>query len=226
MINQFFLTAIILVAIVLVLAFTELMYRRLELPSEITRKFAHFTATLATLILPYIFNSHWYILVLALFFFLILFFSKQGTQLNSIHKIDRKSVGGYLLPVAIYCTFLISYLLKNKFLYILPILILGICDPMAGILGMNLKRNNRQICIFGHTLQKTLLGSVSFLITSFLISVIALYIYLGVFNMKTFWLALLVAVVTTLTEMFSKKGWDNLLIPLSAQLILILILIL
>jgi phytol kinase len=221
MTNQIALTVIILIAIILVLAFTELMYRRLDIKSEITRKFAHFTTTLSTVIFPYIFKSHWYVLVLASFFFVLLFISRHGTQLGSIHKIDRKSVGSYVLPTAIYISFLISFLLKNKFLYVLPILILAICDPMAGILGMNFKRKNRQIRIFGHTLQKTLLGTFSFLICSFLISVIALYLYLGVFNYKTFWLAMGVAVVATLTEMLSTKGWDNLLIPLSTQLMLI-----
>ncbi|MFA5302701.1 MAG: hypothetical protein WC395_08450 [Bacteroidales bacterium] len=221
MINQIVLTTIILIAIVCVLTFTEIMYRRLELKSEITRKFAHFTATLSTVVFPFIFNSHWYVLVLASFFFVILFVSRHGTQLGSIHKIDRKSVGSYVLPVAIYLTFLISFLLNNKFFYILPILILAICDPMAGILGMNFKRNNRQIRLLGHTLQKTILGSVAFLFGSFVISVLSLYLYSGIFNLKTFWLALGIGVITTLTEMLCRKGWDNLFIPLTAQMMLV-----
>jgi dolichol kinase len=224
MISQIILTVIILVAIVLVLVFTELSYRRLELPTEITRKFAHFTSTLSTILFPFIFTSHWSVLVLAVFFFLILFFSRHGSNLNSIHKIERKSVGSFILPAAIYVTFLVSWLLGEKFFYILPILILGICDPMASILGMNLKRKNRQIHFFGHTLQKTVLGTLSFLVCSFLISVIALYLFMGVFNLKTFWLALAVSVVATGTEMFAGKGWDNLFIPLSVQLVLILFL--
>jgi len=221
MINQIVLTTIILIAIVCVLTFTEIMYRRLELKSEITRKFAHFTATLSTVVFPFIFNSHWYVLVLASFFFVILFVSRHGTQLGSIHKIDRKSVGSYVLPLAIYLTFLISFLLNNKFFYILPILILAICDPMAGILGMNFKRNNRQIRLLGHTLQKTILGSVAFLFGSFVISVLSLYLYSGIFNLKTFWLALGIGVITTLTEMLCRKGWDNLFIPLTAQMMLV-----
>ncbi len=221
MVNQIVLTVIILAAIICVLAFTEITYRRLDLKSEITRKFAHLSATLSTIIFPYIFSSHWYVLVLASFFFVILFVSRHGTQLGSIHKIERKSVGSYVLPVAVYLTFLGSYLLRIKFLYVLPILILAICDPMAGILGMNFKKNNKQIHLFGHTLQKTYLGSLSFLISSFIISVIALYLYAGVFTLKTFWLALGIGVITTLTEMLCRKGWDNLLIPLSAQLLLV-----
>ena len=108
MINQIALTFIFLVAIVLVLAFTELVYRRLGISGELTRKFAHISATLSTITFPFLFNSHWYVLVLALFFFVLLFVSRHGTQLRSIHDIARKSVGSYLLPLSIYITFLIS----------------------------------------------------------------------------------------------------------------------
>ena len=173
--NQLALAFLYLVAISLLLIFNELIYRRLGLKGEITRKFAHFTATLSTITFPYIFTNHWYVLALAFIFFLLLFVSRHGTQLKSIHDIDRKSAGSYLLPASIYITFLISNLNNNKFMYILPIMILAVCDPMAGLLGINLKKNNHKIKIFGVQTAKTILGSGSFLVSSFLISIIALY---------------------------------------------------
>jgi phytol kinase len=222
--NQLTLALIYLIAISLLLIFNELVYRRLGLKGEITRKFAHFTATLSTVTFPYIFSNHWYVMVLAVIFFLLLFISRNGTQLKSIHDIDRKSIGSYLLPLSIYVTFLISNVTNNKFMYILPILILAICDPMAGILGINLKKNNHKIKIFGIHTGKTVLGSGSFLLSGFIISIIALYFNRMVFDLKTFWLALLVAVVSTLAELVSWRGSDNLFIPLSVLLILILFL--
>jgi dolichol kinase len=222
MTNQLALTFIFLVAIFLLLIFNELVYRRLGLKGEITRKFAHFTATLSTVTFPFLFTSHWYILFLAMAFFLLLLISKKGTLLNSIHDIERVSAGSYLLPVAIYITFLISNILNNKFLFILPILILAICDPMAGILGINLKNYNHQIKLFGFNTHKTWLGSGSFLASAFVISVIALYYYQKSFDLKTFWLALGIAVVSTITEMISSKGLDNLFLPLSVAFMLLI----
>jgi hypothetical protein len=99
--NQIALTVIILTAIALLLIFNELIYRRLGLKGEITRKFAHFTATLSTITFPYLFNDHWYVLILASIFFLVLFISRNNTYLKSIDDIQRVSVGSYLLPVAI-----------------------------------------------------------------------------------------------------------------------------
>lgn len=224
MTNQVTLSVIFLVGIGLLLVFNELIYRRLNLKGEVTRKFAHFAATLATITFPYLFSSHWYILILAGIFFAILFFSRNSAQLKSIHDIDRKSVGSYLLPVSIYITFLIAQLLGNKFLFILPMLILAICDPMAGILGINLKNYNHRITIFGHKTKKTILGSGSFLASSFIVSVIALYFHRTVFDLKTFWLAMGIAVISTAVELISWRGTDNLSIPVSVLLMLLLFL--
>ncbi len=224
MLNIIVLSFIYLIGIGILLVFNELNYRRLKIKGEITRKFAHFAATLAVVPFPYIFPSHWYILALAAIFFAVLFFSQFSTQLNSIHDIDRKSIGSYLLPVSIYLTFLISDLSDNKFIFILPMLILAISDPMASILGMNIINYNGKIRIFGHKLSKTYLGSGAFLLSSLVISVIAFYFHFHLFDSKTFWLAILIAVTGTLAELISWRGSDNLSIPLGVMLVLVLFL--
>ncbi len=222
--NIIVLSAFYAIGIGILLLFGEINYRRLKVKGEITRKFAHFSSTLAVVPFPYLFASHWYVLILALLFFMVLFFSRRGKQLKSIHDIERKSVGSYLLPLSIYITFLISFLLENKFVYILPMLILAICDPMAAILGINFTNGKSKIKILGHKLNKTWLGSGGFLVTSFIISIIALYFYREVVDLKSFWLALVVASVSTLAELISWRGSDNLTIPLSVVLILVLFL--
>jgi len=222
--NTIVLSIVYFIAIILMLAFNELNYRRLKVKGEITRKFAHFAATVGVVPFTYIFSSHWYVLILAIIFSIALFVTKYSEQLKSIHDIERKSVGSYLLPLSIYITFLMANLLDNKFIYILPMLILGICDPLAAIVGMGLKKNNQQIKIFGIVTGKSVFGSAAFLTSSFVISIIALYFNRGVFDLKTFWLALFVAVISTLAEMFSWRGSDNLTIPLSVAFTLLLFL--
>jgi dolichol kinase len=44
------------------------------------------------------------------------------------------------------------------------------------------------------------------------------------FDLKTFWLALGIAVVSTLVELFSWRGTDNLLVPMSVLVMLLLFL--
>ncbi|MGM0622333.1 MAG: diacylglycerol/polyprenol kinase family protein, partial [Bacteroidota bacterium] len=101
---QIGLTIIFLIGFALLLTFNEMVYRRLQLTGEITRKFAHFSATLSTITFPYLFDDHWYVLALAIIFFILLFISRHRTYLKSIHDIKRISVGSYLLPVSIYLT--------------------------------------------------------------------------------------------------------------------------
>jgi phytol kinase len=222
--NQLVLMFVFLISFISLLVFTELVYRRLELKGEVTRKFAHFTATLSTVTFPYMFSDHWYVLALAVFFFVLLYISKRRTRLKSIHDISRKSAGSYLLPVAIYLTFLISLKMGHRFYFILPVLVLAISDPVAGMLGLNMNLFNHKIVLMGYEFQKTTLGSSSFFISSFLISLIALYYHRMVFDPKTFWLALIIAVAGTLVELFSWRGTDNLFIPMSVLLMLVLFL--
>lgn len=213
-----------LIGISILLTFNELNYRRLHVKGEITRKFAHFSATLATLPFPYIFSSHWYVFVLAMVFFVVLAVTQKSRQLKSIHDISRKSMGSYLLPLSIYITFLISNLLDNKFLFILPMLILAVCDPMAAILGINIKKHNGRIKFRGRKLQKTWLGTAAFFVTSVVISMIAIYFQREFFDFKTIWLSVLVAGVGTLAELISWRGSDNLSIPLSVIAVLLIFL--
>jgi dolichol kinase len=224
MVNIIVLAFVYLVGISLLLIFNELNYRRLKIKGEFTRKFAHFTATLAVVPFPYIFTSHWYVLVLASLFCAVLFITHQIKQLKSIHDIERKSIGSYLLPLSIYVTFLISDLSDDKFIFMLPMLILAISDPMAAILGINIVNYNGKIKIFGRKLSKTYLGSGAFFVSSFIISLIAFYFHFKVFDLKTFWLALIIAVTGTLAELISWRGSDNLTIPLSIVLVLVLFL--
>jgi dolichol kinase len=44
------------------------------------------------------------------------------------------------------------------------------------------------------------------------------------FDLKTFWLAMGIAVVSTLVELFSWRGSDNLFIPMSVLLMLLIFL--
>lgn len=222
--NIIVLAFVYFLGIAILLAFNEINYRRNKISGEVTRKFAHFVSILAVIPMPYMFSSHWYILVLALIFFAFLLITQYNKQLKSIHGISRKSIGSYLLPLSIYVTFLIAFLLGNKFVYILPMLILAICDPMAAILGMNIKKYNGRIKLFGHKYNKTWLGSGAFFLMSMVISIIALYYHRGLFDLETFWLAILIGFVGTLGEFFSWRGSDNLSIPLSIVIILVVFL--
>lgn len=218
--NKIIIAFIYLIGIAFLLIFNEINYRRLSIKVEYSRKIAHFLSTLATVPFPYIFPSHWYVLVLASIFFLVLFFSKKSTLLGSINNIDRVSIGSYLLPVSIYITFYISQAVGNKLIFILPMLILAISDPIAAIAGISLQKYNHKIKIFKIDTGKSIFGSGAFFISSLIISLIAIYFNRLVFDEKSFWLAFVIAGASTIGELISYRGSDNLSIPLSVVLVL------
>lgn len=223
--NQIFIIAIVyLVGIGILLIFNEVNYRWFHLKGEYTRKFAHVAATLSTLPFPYLFPSHWYVLVLALLFFIVLYITQQTTYLESIHDISRKSVGSYLLPLSIYVTFLISEWQDRTILYLLPMLILALCDPAAALIGMNVKKGNRWIKIGSLELKKTWYGSLGFFVTGFLVAVLALYFHYGTLSGYLIFVAAMVGLGGSVAELASVRGSDNLTIPLGVLAILLILL--
>lgn len=211
-----------LVGIASLLVFNELNYIKLKLKVEVSRKVAHFLSVLSTVTFPYLFSSHWYVLVLASVFFFVLLLTQKTNLLKSIHGIKRKSVGSYLLPVAVYVTFYLSEVMDNKLTYILPMLILAISDPMAAIVGVSMKKNNHKIVIFGINTKKSLYGSMAFFISCLIISLVAIYFNRSVFDAQTYLMALSVTVVGTLSEIIGLRGYDNITIPLSVVFVLML----
>ncbi len=221
--NLLVLSFIYLIGISLLLIFNELTYRRLSPTGEVTRNlltFLQFWQQYRFLIFFLRIGMFWY----SRFYLQLCYLLPNTVSCSNRYTILNENRGKLFIAIAIYLTFLFSDLLDNKFLYILPMLILAVSDPMAAILGINIKAYNGRIKVFGKKLNKTWLGSGAFLVSSFVISIIALYFHRGVFDFKAFWLAMLLSVVTMVAELISWRGSDNLSIPLSAATILIIFL--
>jgi dolichol kinase len=95
---------------------------------------------------------------------------------------------------------------------------------MAAILGINIKKYNGRIKIGKRKIDKTWLGTAAFFVTGMIIAMIALYFRREIFDFKTLWLSLLVALAGTIGELISWRGSDNLSIPLSVIVVLMIFL--
>jgi len=211
--KQEILNAILLsLSFILLFGIAELLYHKAKVKAEYTRKFIHISGGLITLLLPQLLNNHWYVLVLCILFFGILFFSIQYRMLPSINNVNRATRGSLLFPVAVYLCYL-TYDQSGhdlKFFYI-PILILSISDSIAALVGKawpigkyHLGKHN-----------KTLMGSMMFLLSAFIISILLLNISeTGVYRQpQTLYTAALIAATTTSVEAVCSKGYDNITIP-------------
>ena len=221
-------------------AFGEILYHWLKVPVEITRKFVHLGTGLICLTFPFFLETHWSVLILTIAFFVILLSSIKLNLLQSINAVDRSTRGSFLFPVVIYLTFWAYSIfgLKNPhgvglglrdfgdktnlyyggtIYYFLPILILSISDPIAALVGKRWPVMPYKI----RSCQKTVMGSSAFFVSAFVLSfafitpIIDQFIWAMIF-------ASIIAFSATFVEAISQKGEDNLLIPLSVILMLIL----
>ncbi len=193
--------------------FSERLYSGLKLNSESSRKFVHVCTGIISLMFPYIFDDFWEVAVLCSCFMVILTLIESRSLLPSITGIDRKSSGSIYFPLSVIIVFAFYKLTGNLDHYIYPILLLSICDPIAAIIGK--KYGLREFSIGGNT--KTYLGSFAFLISALLVIILSDY-SLG--SDLSILFMLILAIVTTAAEAFSRNGADNLFIPLSAIIVL------
>ena len=185
--------------------------------AETTRKFVHFGGAFVTIFFPFILNSHWTVLALAVGFALIMLLTKKLGWLQSVHGVERKSDGAIYHPIAIYSCFLYAQILNQPMFYVISILILAISDALAALVGKSYGANEYLVEV---GTRKTVEGSVTFFLTSFLIVHLILLLTTQTGRIESVLIALLISIIVTVFEGVSLKGADNLFIPLGTMFIL------
>lgn len=219
MMNQILYTIGFVSAFFGIIKFCEVLYKTFGVNPEITRKIAHILASISTLSFIFLFNSHWYVLLLAIIFFNVLLWGKKLKLFDSIENVNRQTAGSYLLPVSIYLLFFIAEKQQQNLYFILPLLILGISDPLAGSFSIINSKKLSFVKFGGFYLQKTYVGSLIFFISTFLI-IFSIFAYSNIAITNPFFYSIIFAFIITITELFSSKGLDNLTIPLVSLVLL------
>lgn len=198
---------------------TEFFHRISKCKVEYTRKFVHFVTGLIALSFPFFIEHPISISVLCCFFFIMLMVSEKFNLLNSINGVKRKTRGSVIFPMVVMMAFFVQWYFVSYKLYFIPILILTISDPIAGIIGKKVPVINFEFLLN----RKSLGGSLSFFISALLISLTSLIMFSNEgFNLKLIFLSLIIATGTTLAEALSINGYDNLSIPLTAISLLLI----
>lgn len=196
----------------LLIILCEWLNRKRHVDSEYTRKFAHIVSSLSVLLFPLVFADIRYVLILCVTFFITLLVANQMNIFHSIDGVGRRTSGSYLLALSVGISYYISVRMENSMLYTLPILILAISDPLAGVIG--------KWALSKHILSgKTVAGSLTFLISSLIICLIYLT---SIHYEHVYRLSAIIAFCATVAELLSPRGTDNLTIPLTISGILIL----
>jgi dolichol kinase len=173
-----------------------------------------------SLFFPLFLRSHWWVLILCALAFLFLLITYIKRWLPEIHQTSRLSFGSVIFPVPIYICFFAALEFENDVFFYLPVSLLIISDTAAEWGGKKWGRLSRSF--FNN--QKTAVGSLCFAVSSLTISVIWLVCVFHLPVAKSFIISLSLAIIVAITELVSLKGLDNITVPISALVLLSLLL--
>jgi phytol kinase len=140
------------------------------------------------------------------FFTIIGYFSRA-------YKVGRISYGEFFYPISVI---LLVLLARTKWEFAAAVLILGLADAIAAIVGKKYGAKTSYL-VLGQ--KKSLLGSLAF----FVVTIIVLIGFTALaphIDPVSFWFILPIALLITLTENVGVYGTDNLLIPIAAIVLL------
>jgi len=201
-----------------------------RLDPEVGRKLVHISLGLFCLTFPYVFEEAWEVgatCALAL----LVFIAARGVARQSLggglHAVARKSYGELLFAIAVALLFwlkdghFISTTMHQKpppgeILYVLPILVLTLCDAASALVGSRYGRRLFDV----EDGKKSVEGVVAFAMTAWLLSLIAYLMLTDIGRGEAVLLAFITAVFGALVEAASWRGLDNLFIPLGLYFLL------
>lgn len=190
---------------------SEWLYIKRGVKSEVTRKISHIGTGILTLLFPIVLDNHWEVLILCTSFLILLTLSIKFKFLKGINDVDRTTYGSVLYPIAVYLVYLAYSQTGDLNHFYSPILILAISDPLAALIGKKLPWIPYSV----GSERKTLSGSLAFALSAAIISIVLLESGGATWGLSTALTVLSVAVFSAFVEAISRKGWDNLWIPIA-----------
>ena len=198
------LITIYVLLLICLFAITDFIKDRLLIDSNSSRKFVHIASCITVCTFPYTLKNI-EIYLICFIFVIITSFTKYKGVFKSIHSVNRITFGAEAYPIGVLiATYYFLPLDKTAFIY--GILVGGFSDSMASVIGKYY--GYREIVVFGQ--KKSLGGSLSFFITTVIISYSIIFIIGIEMNIISI---LIIAFILTLAELVQTFGLDNVTIP-------------
>lgn len=185
---------------------------------EASRKFIHIVLSNWWFLAMYFFDNVLYLSIVPLSFVIINYISYKKNIISVMERKENNKEGlgtvYYALSLFILSIFTFQIIRKPE-IGLCSILVMGYGDGLAAIIGK--KVNSIQYKV-GNT-QKTLAGSCTMIVISFLI--VAIYLYTIQTNLWMF-KSIVIAILVSIIEAISIKGTDNITVPISTCLLLMI----
>ena len=206
----------ILASIPILIFISELTLKLQVLSPESNRRLVHFFVGILITISPFIFSEYLLPSILALIFLVVNYFAYHNEKLMGIHSQERVTYGTIYFPLG-YLIMTIGFWEYSEF-FIISLAILAVADPIAAMVGENISGDN-EFVIWKD--KKTIHGTITFYSISFFLILLMGKLLLQFSNSYLFCFALFCAIGSTIAEITSSKGSDNLSIPIISILFMI-----
>lgn len=184
-------------------------------PTEWTRKFVHVSGGIVAAFFPWVFGSHWTLLVLGTSLIALFTLARRLGWLGAVLAVSRESSGERWFPVGVYLLFLVAH--EQPVFYLIALSALVVSDTLAALLG---KRYGMHQFAAGEG-RKSLEGSAAFLIATFLGVHIPILLLTNIGRVESLLIALQLALIATCLELIAERGSDNVIIPLAVYYLLV-----
>lgn len=205
---------------VLILLTAEFIHILFGIRSEYSRIFSHVLAGIFSLFMIKLFSSQWYIIAFCLQSAGFLFISKKMGLLGSHHKVSRETIGSSIFFAGILISYFMYEISGNISLFILPVTVLTVSDPVAAATGLSLKWGFWPGLFSATKSSKTFIGSLAFFVSAFIILYVGIPFFYNVTIPELVVYSLVISFITSATEAVSPNGTDNFSIPLVVSLLL------
>jgi uncharacterized protein (TIGR00297 family) len=210
---------IMLASLTTLVVVADLAKKFLKLGSKTTRMFVHASVAVVIFFLPLLFQNKFYPALLGSIFIAVNFAAARLGMFKGMNA-DKKNLGTVFYPIS----FLILVLLlwdKYPFIISTAMLVMGLADPAAAVIGSSLKNTNT-VSAFGG--RKTFEGAAAMLIVASIAVVIGFLFFDKLSSTINFTVLLnisvAVGIMVAAIELISPKATDNLTVPLCSALLL------
>ena len=190
---------------------------------EISRKFIHIMLGNWWIIAMFFFDNVWFASLGPAVFVVVNYLSNKKNIIKVMERDEQDGFGTVYYALSLLILSIVSFgIFKNPALGLVPTLVMAYGDGLAAIIGKKTKSKKYKLS----DTKKSFAGSLTmFLISLLLIGGYLLFMYKDMFWSSSHWplVSAMMAFCVTAIEAISGKGIDNISVPISTLLLLILI---
>ena len=214
---------LILIALVLaflyvfiILGLGEGLRRGLNLSVEFTRKFVHIGVGIISFALVALFQTWYWAIIPPLAFVILNYISYRRQIFSGMETGEKGQLGTVYFPISF--VILIPLLWSQPAILVASLMPMTWGDAFAAIIGQ--RYGAHKFSIVGQT--RSVEGSLAMFIFSFVAVALTFLVFSASLGTSLV-VALVVAIIATLVEAFSPFGLDNLSVPLTSAIVLVLL---